>query len=174
MTTESKETYDQKYNRMVEENRQRRAQGRVIVRAREVELDTWERRGHEGKYLVDPENGFDTRTMRAHLSEIKPGTFGGCHRHTNEAIIRILEGRGHSLINGERVDWEAGDVLFVPVLAWHQHFNDDPDKRVLYYAVTTVPLTQHLGYFRIDYPEDVPEQERPSRWEPVQRRKRQE
>ena len=169
MGVPANETYEQKYERMIAENRERRRRGRLIVRAREVELENWSKRGHEGKYLVDPETGFDTRTMRAHLSEIRPGGYGGCHRHTNEAIIRIIKGRGHSLIDGERVDWEEGDVLFVPTLAWHQHFNDDPDNPVIYYAVTTVPLAQHLGYFRIDYPEDVPEHERPPLWEPVAR-----
>lgn len=159
---ERKESYDEKYERMVAENQERRRRGRLIFRAKEVQLEWWgEKRHHEGLYLVDPETGFDSRTMRAHLGRLLPGDHGGMHRHTNEAIIRILEGRGYTIIEGQRVDWEEGDVMYIPVLAWHQHFNLDPEGAALYYAVTTVPLAQHLGYFRIDYPSDVPQAERP-------------
>jgi gentisate 1,2-dioxygenase len=166
-STDRRESYEEKYDRMIGENAQRRQRGRLIIRAREAEVEHWQIRGHEGTYLVDPDHGFDTRTMRAHLGEFKPGTHGGMHRHTNEAIIRILKGRGYSYVDDQRVDWQEGDVLFIPTMAWHQHFNPDPEQGALYYAVTTVPLMQHLGWFRIEYPESVPETERPNHWEPI-------
>ncbi len=45
------------------------------------------------------------------------------HRHASEAQIFIYQGKGFSTLNHVRVDWEAGDVIRVPLFAWHQHTN---------------------------------------------------
>jgi quercetin dioxygenase-like cupin family protein len=53
----------------------------------------------------------------------------GRHRHPGGVIIYVAAGRGHSLIEDQRLDWEAGDLIVLPLLAngvEHQHFNDDP------------------------------------------------
>ena len=44
----------------------------------------------------------------------------------------ILEGRGYTLLDGVRHDWQAGDVLNLPIKKDGivvQHFNADPEKR---------------------------------------------
>lgn len=92
------------------------------------------------------------RTIDAHISELPPGGNNNMHRHMNEAIIYILFGRGYSIIEEEgkgpvRIEWEEGDLFSPPLMAWHQHFNGDPEKPARYLAITNVPLMNALGTF---------------------------
>jgi len=102
-------------------------------------------------YIVDPRLGFNNRTHRFWINQLAPGgeegkqvwkTLG--HRHTVEAVIYWLSGRGHSIIDGVRYDWKAGDVICVPMFAWHRHINES-DELALYVASTTGPLSMGLG-----------------------------
>ena len=52
----------------------------------------------------------------------------GKHRHQGGLVIYIIQGEGYSIVDGERHDWEAGDLLLLPVKPGgveHQHFNKD-------------------------------------------------
>lgn len=92
------------------------------------------------------------KTMDFHVSELAPGSHNNRHRHTNEAIILILFGKGHTILTSPegketRIDWGAGDIFSPPLNWWHQHFNDDPDKPARYLAATNVPLMESMGVF---------------------------
>jgi mannose-6-phosphate isomerase-like protein (cupin superfamily) len=40
-------------------------------------------------------------------------------------MLYVLEGSGHSMIDGRRYTWEAGDAVHVPPrMTSHEHFND--------------------------------------------------
>ncbi len=96
----------------------------------------------------------DNKTIDAHISEIAPGGHNNMHRHINEAIIYILVGRGHSIIQENentqpiRIDWQEGDIFSPPLNWWHQHFNDDPEKPARYLAVTNALLMETMGVFK--------------------------
>jgi len=105
-------------------------------------------RGSSGAHFAVAGN----RTIDAHISELPPGGHNNMHRHINEAIIYILTGHGYSIIEEEgkepvKIEWEAGDLLSPPLNAWHQHFNNDPEKPARYLAITNVPLMTALGTF---------------------------
>lgn len=101
-------------------------------------------------FLVDPRIGFNNRTHRFWIRQLPPGgeegqdwkTLG--HRHTVEAVIHWLSGQGHSIIDGQRYEWEAGDFICVPMFAWHRHINTS-DQRAVYATSTTGPLSMGLG-----------------------------
>ena len=60
-------------------------------------------------------------------------------------VIYILEGEGYSVVEGERHDWEAGDLLLLPLLPGgveHQHFNTKDDKPAKWIAFISPPLFQ--------------------------------
>jgi quercetin dioxygenase-like cupin family protein len=55
----------------------------------------------------------------------------GSHKHQGGFIIFCLEGKGYSVIEGVRHDWEGGDLLLLPLKTGgieHQHFNLEPGK----------------------------------------------
>jgi len=76
---------------------------------------------------------------------IEAGITGGNHRHYYESMIYVIKGQGYSIVEGVKVEWEGGDVVYVPPWAWHQHFNTDPDREVRYIACTNAPLLQNVG-----------------------------
>ncbi len=124
----------------------RRKRSPIHVTAEEIETQYTAR----GKvYIIDPRLGFNHRTFRfwigSHLpdSKIKKKRTLG-HRHNIEAVIYILQGRGYSVIDGVRYDWEPGDFLCVPIFAWHRHLNPS-DENMIYVAATTGPLGMALG-----------------------------
>lgn len=81
------------------------------------------------------------------VTEIDPGVKSPLHRQLHEATHFILQGKGYSVVNGVRVDWEEGDVVFTPVYAWHQNVNAG-DERVRYVTAGTVPFFRYLGIYR--------------------------
>jgi gentisate 1,2-dioxygenase len=100
-------------------------------------------------HLIDPRMGFSVRSIRlwVNLFGFDEGHMGWKtlgHRHLIDAVIHILRGRGYSILDGVRYDWEAGDFLCVPTFAWHRHFNQD-DEPVVYIAGTTTPFSMALG-----------------------------
>ncbi len=83
-------------------------------------------------------------------------TIGGCaagtpqytgtrgHRHTSASINYHISGHGHSIVDGVRVDWKAGDLLLsAPGWSEHAHFHGDEGWRVL--TVQDHPLHIAMG-----------------------------
>src|SRR5207253_1261273 len=66
------------------------------------------------------------------------------HRHTVEAVIYIKQGHGYSVIDGIKQPWQAGDLMCVPVFAWHRHVNES-DQDLIYVAATTGPYSIAMG-----------------------------
>lgn len=61
----------------------------------------------------------------------------GKHRHQGGLVIYIIEGEGHSIVEGERLDWRGGDLMLLPIKPGgveHQHFNKDESKPVKWIA----------------------------------------
>ena len=55
----------------------------------------------------------------------------GKHRHQGGLAIFVLEGEGYTVVDGERIDWEAGDLILLPIKPGgceHQHFNRHADR----------------------------------------------
>lgn len=66
------------------------------------------------------------------------------HRHTYETMIYILEGEGFTRIEDRKVPWRAGDAIYIPVWAWHQHACEG-DSSCRYIACENAPMLQNLG-----------------------------
>ena len=72
---------------------------------------------------------------RVFMHEIK--TVSGKHRHQGGLLIYVLEGKGYSIVNGERKDWRKGDLVLLPMAPGgveHQHFNSDAEKPAKFIA----------------------------------------
>jgi gentisate 1,2-dioxygenase len=67
----------------------------------------------------------------------------GKHRHQGGLVIYVIEGNGYSIVDGERVDWEAGDLLLLPIKKGgveHQHFNSEPGSECHWIAFSYMPF----------------------------------
>jgi hypothetical protein len=77
-------------------------------------------------------------TLAIYRQEIPPGSRSGRLKFQGGQIMFIVEGRGHTLLDGVKHAWEAGDVLNLPTRRDGivvQHFNDDPDRPAAFLAV---------------------------------------
>lgn len=102
--------------------------------------------------------------LQPHLSELPPGKASVKHRHTTEAVLYIVRGKGHTVMHfegepEERVDWEEGDLLGIPFWAWHQHFNDSDTEVARYLAIQDTFTVKQLGLHQIERHPDTPDEE---------------
>lgn len=139
----------EKLQELARASAKRARSGPPIIRARDLVWET----SHHGKtaHISEPEIlGSNVQTMVMFIEELAPGGKNGRHRHFSEALVYILEGRGYSVIDDVRYDWEKGDVLAVPMMAWHQHFNADSERPVQFLAATNQPLLRSMGLFQME------------------------
>lgn len=79
------------------------------------------------------------------IGGLLPGQKTNRHRHTYETILYVLEGKGWTLVEDEKVEWEAGDAVYIPSWAWHQHQNLSDTEPARYIACENAPQLQNLG-----------------------------
>jgi gentisate 1,2-dioxygenase len=97
-------------------------------------------------------NFFATMTIRPPKIVDRP------HRHASAAINYYFHGRGHSLVNGKRYDWEAGDLMLsAPGWAVHHHASG-PDEHVHELTIQDQPF--HIALDSLLWQEDL---KRPAR-----------
>lgn len=108
------------------------------------------------------EMNFPAKSVDLYLQIIPPGSCSGKHRHMSEECVYIIEGKGYDMHwdvdaiikeeyewiisdKGEKYEWEAGDIVYIPLNTAHQHFNSDPDKpaRIISSANR---IYNHLGF----------------------------
>jgi quercetin dioxygenase-like cupin family protein len=128
----------------VEERERLRREARVILRADEAVIERSEHRGDWKVGLVDRYLGFDNRILAMYVHQMPPASHTETHKH-GEAIVYVLSGRGYSIVDGARFEWQAGDCIHVHPGQWHQHFNTDPERVSQHIALYTQPLTEHIG-----------------------------
>lgn len=95
-------------------------------------------------YFID----LPSKTLSMTLGGLEANGRSNKHRHSYETLIYIIEGEGYSVIEGNKVEWQAGDAIYIPVWAWHQHFNLK-ETQAKYIAAENAPLLQNLGQLAI-------------------------
>ncbi len=124
----------------------RAGSGKVLIRDEER---PWENtRQGRLRYFLIPDLHPDTvlQQWRVFSQEIRVQS--GKHRHQGGVSIYILEGKGYTIADGKRYDWEKGDLLTLPVKPGgveHQHFNTSPDGPSRWMAFVYLPLANHVA-----------------------------
>jgi gentisate 1,2-dioxygenase len=96
----------------------------------------------------DPATGGPVlRTMACWIQLVRPGIRTRAHRHTSSAVYQVFRGRGYSVINGQRFDWNEGDFFVVPSWAWHEHANESSDEVILF-SIQDIPVMKDLSLYR--------------------------
>ncbi|MBI4288772.1 MAG: cupin domain-containing protein [Chloroflexi bacterium] len=76
----------------------------------------------------------------------------GKHRHQGGIGIFVLQGKGYTMVDGVRYDWEEDDLIIIPVVpngCEHEHFNLDPSKPAEWLAFIYMPILDALGNERV-------------------------
>jgi quercetin dioxygenase-like cupin family protein len=110
-----------------QELRQQRLKGKVVIRGAELKYAQG-RQGYTKRYTGYRNwDQVAAPGWNSFIQEIR--RHSGKHRHQGGTSLFVLEGRGYTVVNERRFDWEAGDLIQLPVQAGgctHQHFNEDP------------------------------------------------
>jgi quercetin dioxygenase-like cupin family protein len=131
------------------------------------------------KHLINQkmaeEMNFPAKSVDLYLQVIPPGSRSGKHRHMSEECVYIVEGKGYDMHwdvdvtmideyewiisdEGQKFEWEAGDVVYIPTNTVHQHFNSDPGKPArIISSVNRVYNHLGFGYNDLVQMEDAPE-----------------
>lgn len=71
------------------------------------------------------ENMQATASIYIGLQLIQPGETAPNHRHTPSAVRFVIEGEGgFTVVNGEKLPMEKGDLILTPAGLWHDHGHD--------------------------------------------------
>ncbi|MCH8840705.1 MAG: cupin domain-containing protein [Planctomycetes bacterium] len=87
-------------------------------------------------------------TMACHVQLLRPGESTKAHRHTSSAVYHVVEGQGHSIVNGERLQWEPKDVFCVPGWTYHEHVNSSTTEAAVLFSFTDLPVLRSLSLLR--------------------------
>jgi quercetin dioxygenase-like cupin family protein len=113
--------YDWFLRRLAEENQAER-EAPLVIRADDR---PWEAtRQGKLKFYVDRWSKVAARALDVLATEIEPHGHSGQHRHIFEELVLVLDGHGHDTQEGVAHQWQAGDLICIPPMTAHQHFND--------------------------------------------------
>jgi gentisate 1,2-dioxygenase len=68
------------------------------------------------------------------------------HRHNSTTFYFAFEGEGAVTIEGERLEYEKGDIFAVPAWTWHCHENTHNDDTILF-SIDDWPAMKKLGFY---------------------------
>ena len=100
------------------------------------------------EYVNPATNGPVMRTLGASMQLLRPGEHTQAHRHTGSFLYHVAKGRGHSIINGQRYDWQERDIFCVPSWAWHEHVNASVSDDACLFCLSDLPVMRALGLYR--------------------------
>ncbi len=139
-------TYYDQFIRSRREFDERQLAGPVVIKPSDREYQ--QTRQGRIMYYLNAQAYKDTplQDWRVFVHDIK--THSGKHRHQGGFVIYVIEGRGYSLVDGERVDWGPGDLLLLPIKPGgveHQHFNLEEGKPCRWIAFCYLPVFDHVA-----------------------------
>lgn len=122
-------------HRVMAQARQRALDGRVVIKSKD---QPWfQNRQARTKYYLHLTIE-DTALQGWRMFVVDVRTHTGKHRHQGGLCIYVIEGKGWTVVDGVRHDWEAGDLLLLPVKpegCEHQHFNAEPGSSAKWLAM---------------------------------------
>lgn len=84
-------------------------------------------------------------TIGASMQMLRPGEQTKAHRHTGSFVYQCAKGSGHSLIDGQRFDWQERDIFVVPSWAAHSHANASKSEAACLFSFNDLPVMRALG-----------------------------
>jgi gentisate 1,2-dioxygenase len=95
---------------------------------------------------VDPLTGGPVfKTMTFFMQMLRPGERTQKLRQTASLLISPFEGSGHSIINGQRLDWGRFDTLAVPGGSWAEHVNGNETEPAILFVASDEPALKAFG-----------------------------
>ncbi|MDP2718541.1 MAG: cupin domain-containing protein [Dehalococcoidia bacterium] len=143
---EPQETIYDQVRAIDNERIKRLCEGKVVIKGSEI---PWEQ-GRQGLMKIYSWNKeWDKQGVtgwRIFINRVKK--HGGKHVHQGGMGLFVLGGKGYTVVDGVRYDWEEGDLIILPIKpdgCEHQHFNEDPEIPADWMAFIFTPLRDPAG-----------------------------
>jgi gentisate 1,2-dioxygenase len=95
------------------------------------------------------------KTIASWIQMLRPGVHTQAHRHVSSTVYYVFEGRGSTIIDGLRFDWEQGDMFVIPSWACHEHCNASHQERAILFSIRDDPVMLALDKYREEaYPDN--------------------
>ncbi|MDP2719703.1 MAG: cupin domain-containing protein, partial [Dehalococcoidia bacterium] len=117
-----------------------------VIKFKEIPLEK-NRMGLYRWYLHPGMDNTAINTILLWQQEIPPSGKSGKQKTSGGRLHYVLQGRGYTIVDGVKHEWEQGDLVIIPKKpqgAVHQHFNSDPEV-VARLACTEPNWTDSLG-----------------------------
>ncbi|MDP2645401.1 MAG: cupin domain-containing protein [Desulfobacterales bacterium] len=123
----------------------RQKSGKLLIRFDDLEYQQ-SRQGFLKFYLspVIHDTALNTWAVFEHLIKRQSGR----HQHQGGIIIYVIEGEGATEVDGQILDWTAGDLLLLPIQpggVTHQHWNKDPSKGCRWIAFRDLLISPYIA-----------------------------
>jgi gentisate 1,2-dioxygenase len=71
-------------------------------------------------------------------------------QETASSMFHVIEGAGHSIIDGQKFTWKQGDTFCIP--SWHEylHHAAADGETVYLYRCHDMPMIKALGFYRVN------------------------
>ena len=69
-------------------------------------------------------------------------------KQNSSVLIAPLEGEGHSIIEGSKLDWTPFDTVAIPGGHWCEHVNSSQTSRAILFVASDEPTLKALGFYR--------------------------
>lgn len=151
--------YEESYAAWVKK-REQTATGAIVVRSKDT---PWEvaRQGRL-RYFCHMRFWHQQAAPFWHIFEQDIRRHSGKHVHQGGLVIFVLEGKGYTIIDGIRYDWEKGDLMVLPIKPGgveHQHFNSVEGESCHWMAFVYKPQMEALA-------NELKQRETSSEWNP--------
>ena len=98
---------------------------------------------------TDPVSGrtaYPTMTFFGQL--LRPGERTLAQQQNASQVVFPFHGKGHSIIGGERFNWEPFDAIAIPGGQWYEHVNGSDGEDAILFVASDEPTLKTLGFFR--------------------------
>jgi gentisate 1,2-dioxygenase len=132
----ARKNYWQDLIRMRDEQREQRRSAIQVVRGDELPLEN-NAQGLMRWYMHPAIKDTVLTALMFFRQEIPPGGRSGRLKFQGGQVMYVTQGRGHTLIDGMKHAWEAGDILNLPLKREGlviQHFNTHESETAIFVA----------------------------------------
>jgi gentisate 1,2-dioxygenase len=119
------------------ERQRKRSAGLFVVKGSDIPVES-NRHGLMQWYMHPNLTDVSLNTKLFYVQHIPPGSRSGRQHHPGGKIFYFWQGKGHTVLDGVKHTWVAGELLQLPLRregVIYQHFNDSDDEEALILAV---------------------------------------
>jgi gentisate 1,2-dioxygenase len=119
------------------EKQRQRSKGMFVVKGSDIPVES-NKHGLMQWYMHPNLTDVSLNTKLFYVQHIPPGSKSGRQQHPGGKIFYFWQGKGHTVMDGVKYEWVAGELLQLPLRrdgVIYQHFNDSDDEEALILAV---------------------------------------